>query len=192
MVSMHMPKKQLATALSLAVAASILSNVIVTVTTIAYAQTTPPSSSCDNVSQPFQADPKTYTLNIDGKNYKILYNGFITSISPHSENASLNIALQDVTSDCLVMQLPRQVVDASNKDFEVYVDGKESNFKESSVPSNESRTLLIPLQDNTKTVTITGTYVIPEFGTVTALILIGAVASVIGLNRAYIFKFIWR
>src|SRR5438132_14055267 len=111
MVSWMRTKPGLATAIFLAVATTSIFAIFMGTVSIASAQTSSSNSQCDNVSQPFQTDPKTYTLNVEGNPYKILYTGFISAIIPHSQNSSLEIQHKYVPSDVLVIILHKQVID---------------------------------------------------------------------------------
>jgi len=103
MAKLKEARNGVAITISFALAISIFFRALMSTDSRSYAQTIPPGSNCDNVTQPFQTDPKTYTLNVEGKSYKLLDNRFIASIIPHSQNSSLGMTLQPIASDCLVM-----------------------------------------------------------------------------------------
>ena len=61
--------------------------------------------------------------------------------------------------------------------FFVLVDGDETNHKASSV--GEFWTLTIPFSYGSEEIEIIGTFVIPEFGTIAALVLVVAISSIL-------------
>ncbi len=77
----------------------------------------------------------------------------------------------------LNITLPKDVIDTDENGFFVLVDGDETNHNTSSV--GEFWTLTIPFSYGSEEIEIIGTYVIPEFGTIAALILVLAISSII-------------
>ena len=65
-------------------------------------------------------------------------------------------------------------------DFFVLVDGEEIDSV-----NYENKILTIPYTANTEKIEVYGSYVIPEFGTITVLILAAAVISIIILSRKH-------
>jgi predicted secreted protein with PEFG-CTERM motif len=59
-------------------------------------------------------------------------------------------------------------------------DGSEVDFEEATTASE--RTLTIPFEDGTSQIEIIGTWVIPEFGAMAAIILAVAIVSIIAVS----------
>ena len=71
----------------------------------------------------------------------------------------------------------RQILDTNEGDFFVLVDGEETNHDSSS--TDDAWTLIIPFYNGSEEIEIIGTFVIPEFGTIAAIILAVAITSII-------------
>ena len=71
--------------------------------------------------------------------------------------------------------------DGSDVDFIVLVDDEESDFEE--VDSDDStRTVEITFPEGASQIEIIGTYAVPEFGTMAAIILAVAIVSIIAVS----------
>ena len=75
-------------------------------------------------------------------------------------------------------------MDATNngedEDFFVLIDGEEVSFDE--IISSTDRKITIAFPAGAETIEIIGTYVIPEFGTIAAMILAVAIISIIAVS----------
>ena len=101
----------------------------------------------------------------------------IQSMTPDTEMKSMIIAIKTDCDGELTITLPKDVIDTDENGFFVLVDGDETNHKASSV--GEFWTLTIPFSYGSEEIEIIGTYVIPEFGTIAALVLVLAISSII-------------
>ena len=86
----------------------------------------------------------------------------------------------------ITLDIPRSILDAKingggDDDFFVLVDGEETNvdFDEGSL---DSRTITIPFLAGAEEIEIIGTYAVPEFGTIAAMILAVAIISIIAVS----------
>ncbi|HEX2014603.1 MAG TPA: hypothetical protein VLA68_05180, partial [Nitrososphaera sp.] len=70
----------------------------------------------------------------------------------------------------LRVELPRGVIDSWDSTFQVYMDGKETDFEEIAADTNR-RTLSIPFEGESRQVQIIGTYIVPEFSAIAPAIL---------------------
>ena len=82
----------------------------------------------------------------------------------------------------LTIVIPRSIADAtlhdgSDDQYFVLVDGEEREFQE--VVTDDHRTLTIEFDAGAEQIEIIGTWVIPEFGTIAAMVLAVAIVSVI-------------
>ena len=82
----------------------------------------------------------------------------------------------------ITLEIPRNVLDTdSTRDpLFVLVDGEEVDAEE--VATGTSRTVTIEFLDGTEEIEIIGTFAIPEFGTIAALILAVAIVSIIAVT----------
>ena len=101
----------------------------------------------------------------------------IQSMTPDIEMKSMIIAIKTDCDGELTITLPKDVIDTDENGFFVLVDGDETNHKASSV--GEFWTLTIPFSYGSEEIEIIGTFVIPEFGTIAALILVVAISSIL-------------
>ncbi len=114
-----------------------------------------------------------------------LSTGDILSITPNLADTSLEIAIDTIEDGTLTITIPRTVADAKNADdtdaqFFVLVNGEEMEFVETK--TDESRTLTIEFYAGAELIEIIGTFVIPEFGTIAAMILAVAVVAIIAVS----------
>ena len=106
--------------------------------------------------------------------------GKILKIIPDVEAKSLIIEIETFNDGELMITIPKQVLDTDEGDFFVLVDDEETNHDSSS--TNDAWTLVIPFYHGSEVIEIIGTFVIPEFGTIAAIILAVAITSIIVLS----------
>ncbi len=94
---------------------------------------------------------------------------------------SLIIGISTTGDGQLTITLPRGLIDATigseDDDFFVLVDGEEVDFEE--IATSTDRTLTIQFPAGAEEIEIIGTMVVPEFGTIAALILAVAIISIV-------------
>jgi len=127
--------------------------------------------------------------NIDATEVKItldhdITGGKVLSVSPDTEASSLIITLETTESGSITMTLPRDVIDAKIGDeddaFFVLVDGEEVEFEEASTDMDRTLTIMFPA--GVDKIEIIGTFVVPEFGTITMMILAVAIISIVAVS----------
>ena len=124
-------------------------------------------------------DYSTITIEDNNLFYKIT-GGKILKVIPDTDSVSLIIQIETFSDGDLLITLPKTVIDTSEGDFFVLVDGEETVFYAEQTP--ESWTLRIPFYNGSEEIEIIGTFVIPEFGTIAAIILAVAITSIIVLS----------
>ncbi|MFB5645982.1 MAG: PEFG-CTERM sorting domain-containing protein [Nitrosopumilaceae archaeon] len=127
--------------------------------------------------------PSGPSINVEGFNvgYSIT-GGSILNITPDVDANSLIIEISTTSDGELTITLPRALIDAvlengDDDEFFVLVDAEEVDFDETKTSSD--RTLTIAFPDGAEEIEIIGTFVIPEFGAIAALILAVAIISII-------------
>ena len=108
------------------------------------------------------------------------------AITPNVDDKSLIIAIQATDDGSLTLTIPRSVADAllengDDDDFIVLVDLEEANDFDEVITATE-RTLTIEFPAGSEEIEIIGTFVIPEFGTIAAMILAVAIISIIAVS----------
>ncbi len=112
--------------------------------------------------------------------------GTVIGIMPDEDQTSLIITINSTEDGSITLSIPRTILgalyeDGTDDDFFVLVDGEEVQDYEESI-TGSYRTLTIQFQAGTEEIEIIGTYVIPEFGTVAAMILGVAIISIIAVT----------
>ena len=127
------------------------------------------------------------TVSVQGSSDLIGYEitgGKILGITPSVEDNSLIISIDATSDGSLTLTIPRSVLDALidgvDDDFFVLVDGEEVNFEETT--SSTDRILTIAFPAGAEEIEIIGTFVVPEFGTIAAMILAVAIISIIAVS----------
>ena len=124
-------------------------------------------------------------LNTDTSLSYVITGGQVYGTSVNKDANSLDFQLQGHTAGVLYLQLPRTLIDAKQSDqsdrtFYVTVDNKNVDFTESK--TSDYRTLAISFPANADNLSIIGTSVVPEFGTIAALVLAVAIISIIAVS----------
>ncbi len=127
------------------------------------------------------------TVSVQGSSDLIGYEitgGKIVGLIPDTDASSLIISIDATSDGSLTLTIPRSVLDATSddgdEDFFVLIDGEEASFDE--IISSTDRKITIMFPAGAETIEIIGTYVIPEFGTIAAMILAVAVISIIAVS----------
>jgi len=110
--------------------------------------------------------------------------GKLLSIIPDVDSNSLIISIDATDDGSLTLTIPRSVMDATingdDDDFFVLIDGEEVDFDE--ITTSTNRTLTIAFPAGAEEIEIIGTFVVPEFGTIAAMILAVAIISIIAIS----------
>ena len=129
------------------------------------------------------------TVAIEGTEDLITYeitNGRILSITP-TESNSLVVSIETTGDGSITLTIPRTVLEstdsATGEDSEIFVlvDYEESNDYNITTTSTD-RTITVEFAEGTEEIELIGTWVIPEFGTIAAMILAVAIISVIAIS----------
>jgi len=127
------------------------------------------------------------TVSVSGSTDLIGYEitgGKLLGITPDVDANSLIISIQADDDGTLTLTIPRSVLDATingeDDDFFVLIDGEEVDFDETT--SSTDRILTIAFPAGAEEIEIIGTFVVPEFGTIAAMILAVAIISIIAIS----------
>ena len=115
--------------------------------------------------------------------YEITNAKLINAI-PDMDAVSLLVYIEAIDDGSITLIIPRSVLDATinggDDEFFVLVDGEEVDFEE--IKTSTDRTLTIEFFAGSEQIEIIGTFVIPEFGTIAAMILAVAIISIIAIS----------
>ena len=127
------------------------------------------------------------TVSIQGSSDLIGYEitgAKLLGIIPDVDANSLIISIDAMEDGSITLTIPRSVLDATingaDDDFFVLVDGEEVDFDET--VTSTDRTLTIAFPAGAEEIEIIGTFVVPEFGTIAAMILAVAIISIIAVS----------
>ncbi|MGI0047191.1 MAG: PEFG-CTERM sorting domain-containing protein [Nitrosotalea sp.] len=130
------------------------------------------------------------TIPVDGTSYALTYtitNGKVIDIKADPQSKSLTVTIQTTGDGLLTITMPRALIDAKKSDgtddvFVVLNDGQQNAQANETLTTNTDRTLAIPFKNGTQQIEIIGTFVIPEFGPIAALVLTIAIISIIAIS----------
>lgn len=121
------------------------------------------------------------------KTFPITYdlNGELKKMTVNEEENTLSLYFDNVIEDKLTLRLPRALVDAENNNFLVMVTASPERMIDYEIISSDESffTIQLDVPSNTSQVSIIGTRVIPEFGTMVMMILAVSITSIIAVTR---------
>ncbi|QUC65161.1 fibronectin type III domain-containing protein [Nitrosopumilus sp. K4] len=124
-------------------------------------------------------------FNTDTSISYVITGGKVFGIAVDKDATSLEFILKGDTAGVLYTQLPRSLIDAKQSDeqdktFFVTVDGEDAQFTD--VKTDDYRNLAISFPSGADKISIIGTSVVPEFGTITMIILIVSIVSMVAFT----------
>lgn len=109
----------------------------------------------------------------------------VTSASANGATKSLTLKIETEGDGSISLAIPRDVLDATEDgadvDFIVLVDDEEADFEETD-SDDSTRMVDITFPEGASQIEIIGTYAVPEFGTMAAIILAVAIISIIAVS----------
>ena len=116
----------------------------------------------------------------------IIRGGTVKDMIVDSEIFALIVIIESTGSGSLTLDLPRESIDAKKSDglddvFIILIDGIEVIYDET-ITNENTRTIKVQFEEGDSDIEIIGTFIIPEFGTITSLILAVSIISVIILS----------
>ena len=137
-----------------------------------------------------KTDPRVTatTVSFEGTSDLIEYEitgGKLLNIVPNVEENSLIIYIDATEDGSLTLTIPKSILkaigeDGEDTDFFVLVDLEQADFDETISPTGRVLTIAFPA--GAEEIEIIGTWVIPEFGAIVAMILAVAIISIIAIS----------
>jgi predicted secreted protein with PEFG-CTERM motif len=140
---------------------------------------------------------RTVTVEIAGREHPIRYqinSGTLTNMTADPETATLTATINSTAPGALVVELPRSIIQSlsevgaptggNDTDFEAFVDTEGGIFDET-MTNRTVRELTIPFDQGAEEIEIVGTWVVPEFGAIAAIILAIAIVGIIVATTRY-------
>ena len=110
--------------------------------------------------------------------------GKLLNITPDVDANSLIVSIDALDDGSVTLTIPRSVLDATmngvDHEFILIIKKKKVDFDE--ITSSTDRTLTIAFSAGAEEIEIIGTFVVPEFGTIAAMILAVAIISIIAIS----------
>lgn len=131
----------------------------------------------------FECAPGELTARVGASNYCIPYSisgATVTGARINQATTSMTININTSSDGTLTLDIPRNVLDTKDSFF-VLVDGEEVDPEESAA-TDTTRTVTIMFPNGAEEIEIIGTFAIPEFGAIAALILAVAIISIIAVS----------
>jgi CHRD domain-containing protein len=128
---------------------------------------------------------ETATLTIGDDEFDIQYmitNGTLDTLTGDNETSTITAMITANDTGTLMIKLPRDIVDAvgsngTDSDYVVMVDGVDESVDDDF--GQDVRTLTIPFPADSEKIDITGTFIVPEFSAITAILLSVAIVGVV-------------
>lgn len=130
----------------------------------------------------FECAPGEVTARVGASNYCIPYSisgATVTGARINQATTSMTININTSSDGTLTLDIPRNVLDTKDSFF-VLVDGEEVDSEESVTDTTRTVTIMFP--NGAEEIEIIGTFAIPEFGAIAALILAVAIISIIAVS----------
>ncbi|MCI0560501.1 MAG: PEFG-CTERM sorting domain-containing protein [Nitrososphaera sp.] len=140
---------------------------------------------------------RTWNISIAGNSYVIRYQitgGTVSNMAADVELATLTVTIASTSNGSLKLDLPRNVIQSlsvpnvptggSDIDYEVFIDGVPGVI-ESDEMSATSRILTIPFEAGAEEIEVIGTWIVPEFGAIAAIVLAVAIVGIIVATTRY-------
>jgi predicted secreted protein with PEFG-CTERM motif len=166
---------------------------------VTYKGTTKQETTFDFTSTgvPTSGGWKDFIITVENVQYKVRYmitNGTVQDMVPSSDTQSLTITIKSTGDGKLQLRLPRNVIDARqgtdgksgpDDDFAAFADEESVPVDESNATDPTIRQVSIDFANGTETIEIVGTWAIPEFGAIAAIILAVAIVGIIVATARY-------
>lgn len=133
-----------------------------------------------------------YQIQVENKTYVIHYgyagsfeievgqevrNPIVVSMNIDQEKKSLNVSFEKTTEPSVMwFRLPNELISAENGKFQVYVDGVQQGYD--LVGYKDDVRIGMIIKNETQSLEIVGTRVIPEFNSLMVLIFVGSMITV--------------
>jgi predicted secreted protein with PEFG-CTERM motif len=113
--------------------------------------------------------------------------GTVTNMLVDPEIFALIVVIEPTSDGSITVSLPRESIDAKKLDgtddtYIILIDGVEVPFQEIQTDEN-TRVITIGFEEGDSDIEIIGTFVIPEFGAIAALILAVAIISIVIISK---------
>jgi predicted secreted protein with PEFG-CTERM motif len=139
---------------------------------------------------------KTFQLKAAGQTYQIQYminGGSVKNMTVDGPTKTLTVNIASTADGKLDIRLPRNVIDSrvgsdgktgNDQDFAIFIDD-ENTEATPATPTADMRQISIDFDSGAQTVEIVGTWAVPEFGAIAAIVLAIAIVGIIVATARY-------
>jgi predicted secreted protein with PEFG-CTERM motif len=139
---------------------------------------------------------KTFQLKAAGQTYQIQYlinGGSVKNMTVDGPTATLTVNIASTADGKLDIKLPRNVIDSRTgsdgktgdpQDFAIFVDDENTEATEATATA-DMRQISINFDQGSQTVEIVGSWAVPEFGAIAAIVLAVAIVGIIVATARY-------
>lgn len=141
---------------------------------------------------------RPWTVSIGGNSYVIRYQisgGSLQTVAADVPTSTMTFGISSTGAGILKLQLPRSVMQALSEpnvptggtdvEYVVFADGIEAVFDEAENPTTGTRELTIDFEAGTEEFEVVGTWIVPEFGAIAAIVLAVAIVGIIVATARY-------
>jgi predicted secreted protein with PEFG-CTERM motif len=141
---------------------------------------------------------RPWTVNIGGNPYVIRYQisgGTLQTVAADVELSTMTFGISTTGTGNLKLQLPRTVMQAltevgvptggTDVEYVVFAEGVEAVVDEEENPATGTRELSIDFEAGTEEIEVVGTWIVPEFGAIAAIVLAVAIVGIIVATARY-------
>ncbi len=141
---------------------------------------------------------KIFNLNISGTNYPIRYQitgGTVSTMTADVPLATLMVTIASTSNGSLIIELPRTTMQAltveavptggADINYEVFIDTIPDEVTKDDKSVATARTLTIDFEQGAEDIEIIGTWIVPEFGAIAAIVLAVAIVGIIVATARY-------
>jgi len=141
---------------------------------------------------------RPWTVNIGGNPYVIRYQitgGSLQTVAADVELSTMTFGISTTGTGNLKLQLPRSVMQAltevgvpsggTDVEYIAFADGIEAIVDEADNPAANTRELSIDFEAGTEEIEVVGTWIVPEFGAIAAIVLAVAIVGIIVATARY-------
>jgi predicted secreted protein with PEFG-CTERM motif len=139
---------------------------------------------------------ETFQLKAAGQTYQIQYlinGGSVKNMTVDGPTATLTVNIASTADGKLDIKLPRNVIDSRTgsdgktgdpQDFAIFVDDENTEATEATATA-DMRQISINFDQGSQTVEIVGSWAVPEFGAIAAIVLAVAIVGIIVATARY-------
>jgi len=135
--------------------------------------------SCDASELAVESDTDVYCVPYSAEGVDV------RAATVSSELSSITLKVSAGSDGLITLEIPRDVLDSTSdegdSDFIVLVDGEEADFEEIE-NDDATRVIEITVPEGSTQIEVIGTYAVPEFGAMAAIILAVAIVSIIAVS----------